>query len=407
MLVCPLPSHHPSTVMSSRPKRSRCYPVTIPGSEVGPLPKRARRSRRLRGEMVVLPPTMKGNIQHSVEKNLDTFETESTPVSPMSIEYGVGGVYSDSSELVCPPCSGQIPGGFDVFSSTPELSDSSLEFSSMLTPVSLMLERNPNLPRLPRESPQSTPSPLLETQMVSRPCRQQHPGEESTTRRVELPISQAFFHGKRMASLNASACVSAMMESRARPQKTKDSQNHSKKKTKAPPSKSPKDVPIAAKVTKTSQFEHSELLEPQEPCKTYDAIMAAPTLEGEGYGAVSSTAGLRIPKCLLIVTQQHSDPKEKVEFDATKFNNQGLLYNGGTIHPQTRFFLTSEGQVPSRILPFLVPARSEALKDAMSLASQQDKFHPKKPQAGKVSAKDCAYIYIRCPFVWSILAAMR
>ncbi len=390
MLVCPLPGHA-STVLSSGTKRIRHSPMSIPGSEVAPLPKKARRSRRLRREMVVLPLTMKGSVQQSDEKALDPFEAEITPVSPLSSESGVASAIDDSPE---PATAGQVPGGFGGPSSNVELSDNSLEFSSTMTPASVVRGRNLDVTRLPSQphkSPPSSPSRVLAEQTISRSCQHQFPGtdgKESTCEGVELPMSLALFHGKRMASLNASARVSAMMESRGRPQKTKETQNHSKKKTRAPPSKSPKGLPINAELMKSSQLEHSAVLESGplvlEPLQACGAILAAPTQEGEGYGIMSHTASLTIPKCLVIVSQHYTGPEEEVELDAIEYNKQGVLYNGGTIHPNTRFFLTSEGQLPSRVLPFLVPAKPEALKDAMSLASQHRRFHW-KPQAGKVS----------------------
>ena len=165
-------------------------------------------------------------------------------------------------------------------------------------------------------------------------------------------------HVKRMASLNARACVAALIEPEKRVMKSAQPQPHSQESN------------VSSTGTERLPILSSE--EVMQQC----AIVAA-------VGKFSSSCGgFELPEYLLVAA--HQQVEEELDLDAIPYNNLGLLYNGSTISPHACIFLTSEGKVPSRIIPMVVPARAESLEYFVEVAHNQQKRRTKKPRAVKV-----------------------
>ena len=180
------------------------------------------------------------------------------------------------------------------------------------------------------------------------------------------PEFSSVVHGgyvHRMASLNARACVAAYLE----PEKKfspKCSSHGGRKKTAKTKGKSN----YSSTWGTTSKISASKV----EPQKSKPAILnmknVIPVIKFE-------SNGIEMPACAMIV--------EEVDEDEVPYNKVGLLYNGDTLHPNAQVFLTGdhELQLPSRVLPTLMPARLSTVKRAVRKATSTGLVHLEKKQS--------------------------
>ena len=201
---------------------------------------------------------------------------------------------------------------------------------------------------------------------------------------------------RRMASLNASACVSALMEPEKKPR----------------PHKS-----LLSKPTKISSDEAKLRQQKRETRKSWslsssdDTSPLMPPLmglenrkESQGmspgrfYGSSTSpsdadtskdsedildVSGPQIYTLLALASLANC---ASYDVDEIPYNKLGLLYNGDTVHPAARVFYTSDVDLtlPERIIPRVVPSREQFVRDAVSKSVAQRSVGKKKKGA-KVS----------------------
>ena len=207
------------------------------------------------------------------------------------------------------------------------------------------------------------------------------------------------FYVKRMASLNASACVTALIEpgrkyarqshNRVLPKKA-TSDPHVEPKAESPQMKSESlqlksenPQPKSESLETKSAHEHPLQSLKVEPCRNTDGTSVA--IKSPPPEAYHSDAGMSVaPFTIGAVPDGASE--DGAEAEIAPFNRLGLLYNGRTVHPETPVFLTSEGKLPARIIPTVVPPRATSL-DLMEYAQnakEQQKRKARKPRAQKV-----------------------
>lgn len=154
---------------------------------------------------------------------------------------------------------------------------------------------------------------------------------------------------QRMASLNARACVAAYLEPERRYSR-----------------KSPKYMGVS-KVKSSSDSKlncetTSELLASKvhtEARRTKPTILS---LNGNEDVIPLKFDGNRAPS---------SQITEEVDDGSVAYSKEGLLYNGDTIHPDAKVFVTDchKLQLPEKIVPTLVPARSSTVRRAVKVAA--------------------------------------
>ena len=213
------------------------------------------------------------------------------------------------------------------------------------------------------------------------PCREKPVQSQPKARKkVDNPPMKLNGYVRRMASLNARACVSAMMEPVRRPSK----------KNSMPPS-----VPEPS-----STLTKSPAQSPQEslsiPCHgvspagspvSQPAIMNhswANNTERENVTSPSSSKGYvvvcgspnTLTECGIIQGTGYSETEA--------FNAEGLLWNGDTLHPQSRVYLNPDGTLPHLIVPPVCPARPTRVQETKAFAKTQQQKKRKKPTAVKV-----------------------
>ena len=207
---------------------------------------------------------------------------------------------------------------------------------------------------------------------------------QSKRRHVQKPKSKVVSHNslysnvlqggyvKRMASLNAAACVSAMME----PQK-KSTVRHNGTVSK---STSQHDVTASSSAVvhpKQLDTRHSSL---SDASKVFD-----PSLQ---LSNVITTIGgkdqlMKVPVTSALYLSDYSDeeedempvptPIQPCSLEDLPFVSIGLLHNGSTIHPDTRVFYKSDKNLrlslPARITPVLVPSNMVNVRRAIECAA--------------------------------------
>lgn len=200
---------------------------------------------------------------------------------------------------------------------------------------------------------------------------------------------------RRMASLNASACVAAMME---------------------PEKKSRQDKSFAGKLYKvnSNEMQHTEPrkswssissseelsvglpspivdLEELEPAVTKELSLSPARFYGSSASSDADTSkdsdeilNVSDPNLLLALATLAS--AANFVPDEIPFNKLGLLYNGDTIHPAARVFYTSDTDLslPDRIIPRVVPSQEKFLEHSISKAMTQ-RLVGKKRKGAKVS----------------------
>ena len=181
---------------------------------------------------------------------------------------------------------------------------------------------------------------------------------------VSPEVSSVIFKGyvHRMASLNARACVAAFLEPERKASPKLTGQNGYNK-------------PDRSRVKRNSKSNSSKLSLPA----TGDDSMTKPKAVVLNLSAIENaipvikleTNGLQIPACAVIV----QGPNDHYHDEGAKvpYNKMGLLYNGDTLHPHAQVFLTqsrnNELELPSRVVPVLVPSRLSTVKKAAEKAA--------------------------------------
>ncbi len=361
MLVCPLANHSPA-IMNTGKKRRKGLPNTYPESEGRPI-KRARRSKR---QMTALHSPKKDNKTVLLDCEKSFSELETPPISPLSSESGVASATSmhsdDSSEVVDTNLSHRLS----------ECSPSPCGTEKQYLPNGSC--------NIPTPSHEASPRMHLARQTTLEVTKQQNGSKQSMMGNPVL--DRTHLRGKRMASLNASACVSAMIESQKRPPKTSTKESKPECSSQSSPLCM---LPSMSTEVDDSRFQQAVVLQLQQPLEATCTIVPPLKTEEKEWCGTSSSISLSLADYLQLATQPGSCPEEEVDLDTDVYNNKGLLYNGGTVHPYTRFFLTSEGLVPSRIFPFAVPSTYEAVRSDISSVNQQEKPQPQRRGSCKVS----------------------
>ena len=203
---------------------------------------------------------------------------------------------------------------------------------------------------------------------------------------------------QRMASLNARACVSAMMEPVRRPYRRR-ADLVSSKTTKSPPKElglgqsglpvrrvSPRRSPIppaAAEpgvVTRSRQSSaEKESIAEREPGTEREtdqssllADLPSPS-SSQGYFVLCASPNT-LKQCGII--QGFSE--------ASATNSEGLLWNGNTVHPQARVYFTAEGTLPHLIVPPVCPVRPNGVHEAKARVMSLHTKKRKRMRAVKV-----------------------
>ena len=250
-----------------------------------------------------------------------------------------------------------------------KLSDSSVE--AVMTPLSSLSSDSEESPTPTVRSPQ----PKLKEPVISLVDCKKMVKSETTKDLVKKvrprpvpPFVDTGGYVKRMASLNARARVTALIEPERRVMKTSQPNLHPlvKKALKSPP------PPTAQQEIK------GKISLPCGEC----IKMKVDAVQPKGR-SVASGVTHKLPAHSIEKEEKNIDD----ELDTTSYSTLGLLYNGDTIHPSARFMLTNERTLPKPMLPIVVPVCSLTLGETIMRARMQHKRKSSKPKAQKVRAR--------------------
>lgn len=188
----------------------------------------------------------------------------------------------------------------------------------------------------------------------------------------ELNIIQGgFVH--RMANFNTRACVAAFFQTESE-KKVSPNQTHNQHKKTTKPEVKSRSMPA---IGVSSAAKYLPNVEPSESRAMVVTLNVAPTaipvINFENRSSVDVSTFSRI---------LHDVDGNGVDDSKVPFNKLGLLYNGDTIHPHARIFLTqSVGNppwLPKTIVPTLVPSRSSTVRRAVRKATSTGIVHKNK-----------------------------
>ena len=221
------------------------------------------------------------------------------------------------------------------------------------------------------------------------------------------PTSSSLIQGgyvRRVASLNARAFVSAMMETGRRPYRRKAVLE-----------------PVSTTTTTTSPRKTAATMCGGSSVTSGEHLSFSPT-ESHVSGAQNRATVTEEQSGSLEIFSQHSSDKETTpdhqnfmspflgkgpgyvvlcaspntltqcgiirggSTDTATFNTEGLLWNGDTIHPQARVYLTPEGVMPRLIVPPVCPVRQQCVTETKDLSRRIAMKRVKKPKAVKVES---------------------
>ena len=223
---------------------------------------------------------------------------------------------------------------------------------------------------------------------------------------------------RRMASLNARACVSAMMESGRRPYRRKTASAQSPTAMIVTPSRKTVTTNSGDAATNASSEnpspqpnESASVTQDRESTDLAEAVPSSSTAletrsnnsdkeatpdpnflgpflgKGAGYVVLCASPNT-LTQCGII----------RDSSDTSTYNAEGLLWNGDTIHPQARVYLTPEGLMPQLIVPPIRPARPHHISQTKDLARTVQQKKVKRPKAVKVHSL--------LPFVLSLVVSL-
>lgn len=205
------------------------------------------------------------------------------------------------------------------------------------------------------------------------------------------PVYDAGGYMRRMASLNASACVAAMMEpeKKYRPHKLSYKTGYrSPVKESRKSSSSSNDDPTYPGMTLISSSPHIKRhIESPSPESLHALSTSSISSTSEADTSKDSDEILdSTPQVYTLLALASLAANRASELDLIPFNTLGLLYNGDTIHPNTRAFYTSDTDLilPQRIIPKVIPSREEFVNMAITEALRPRSMNRKR-KAAKVS----------------------
>lgn len=187
---------------------------------------------------------------------------------------------------------------------------------------------------------------------------------------------------RRMASLNASACVSAMME----PEKKFKPHKYSAMYCSSSNSRAPigQDLGMAllgsSASLATNSAHGSRVVGPsghyssspgrqnKSSTSSISSSEADTSKDSDEILDMSSATNPQVYTLLALASLAAS--RQESQLDLVPFNKLGLLYSGGTLHPNSRVFFTSDTELtlPDRIIPKVVPSRDGFVKAAIGSA---------------------------------------
>ena len=246
------------------------------------------------------------------------------------------------------------------------------------SPVSLLSSFEDEFPAS-KVPPKLKQSPTLLTSPVAHSCKKSLVNSRPTTQRNN---GESSWYVKRMASLNARACVSVLMESTRRTSKAKKGISHEATtprpitprpvsppkenggipKPSSPHASNPTPLSLIL-IQKISSRQSSVDRDDGTSCgfsdyRSYVVACASPTTL-ERYGIIQTT-------------------ESTTESEDVPYNTEGLLWNGDTLHPQSRVYLCADGSVPQRIVPPVQPATIASVQKAVCKAKKQHRKNGKK-----------------------------
>ena len=181
---------------------------------------------------------------------------------------------------------------------------------------------------------------------------------------------------RRMASLNARACVSAMMESTRGRRASK--QKHVPTEPARECVQDESENPLSAlSPTRTPQsgtvMTHLQQTTPEKQVGSASAT----SLSSSNQYVLLCASPNTLTACGIIRGSDYSE--------ASSINTEGLLWNGDTIHPQSRVYLTPEGTMPHLIVPPVCPVRPTCVHESISVTRALQLKQRKKQRAVKVN----------------------
>lgn len=226
---------------------------------------------------------------------------------------------------------------------------------------------------------------------------------------ADLPYPESLYYEasgymRRMASLNASACVTAMIEPEKRCKSTPTSQLTRRRSGSS--SSVNTSMPFQRDANRSMSLSSSNT-DPSSPVRSSSGSLISPLKDSPtllkpsspflpakvyynngGMSPSSSSSDFEnlenAPQVYdqLLALATLSSPGYH---DEAPFNTLGLLYNGDTIHPHARVFYVSDRELtlPSKIIPKVVPSRATYVGAAIATASEQN-LTRKKKKAAKV-----------------------
>ena len=204
------------------------------------------------------------------------------------------------------------------------------------------------------------------------------------------PLSNNSWYVKRMASLNARACVSVLMESTRRPSKPKQAMRQAL----IPPRKNG-DIPKHSSLlnssgsvsARSSPAPQSYLLRKsssRQSSADRDDANSCGSSDDKKYVFTCASQLTLERNNITEVTESTTDDEdvpfntETTDNEDVPFNTEGLLWNGDTLHPQSRLFLCADGSVPRWIFSPVRP-----IKPTSVLATVAKTQHQKKHKRAK------------------------
>ena len=208
-------------------------------------------------------------------------------------------------------------------------------------------------------------------------------GKKTSKPRAKKYVEPPKLNGyvRRIASLNARACVSAMMEPTRHRRSTK---------RKAVPSETPQ-VPTSEIIlnSSTANPEHSS---PGRSPVPHQGVVTRSRQNSAEKDEISDTSPSVSKEYVLLCASPNTLTacgiiQGSVCSELSPINAEGLLWNGGTIHPQSRVYLTPEGTVPQLIVPPVCPTRPNRVLETIALAKTLQPGRGRKQKAKKVICK--------------------
>ena len=191
-------------------------------------------------------------------------------------------------------------------------------------------------------------------------------------------VADSQWYVKRMASLNARACVSVLMESTRRSSKAKQAVHQAV----TPPRKNSDVLKHSSPLNNSGSVSARSSPAPQFYLlrKSSSRQSSADRDDANAYGSSDDTK--HAFTCASQLTLERNDITDVTESttndEDVPYNTEGLLWNGDTLHPQSRVYLCADGSVPQWILSPVRP-----VKVASVLATVAKTQHQKKCKRAK------------------------